>query len=60
MFYLIYFVDSEVIDPKCFLINNPKTASTSEVLKMLCQGLLPPDLLDTENYKLRTLINLYP
>ena len=60
MFDLIYFVEREVIDPKCFLISNPNTASTSEVLKMLCQGLLPPDLLETDNYKFSTLINLYP
>ena len=57
---LIYLVLMVVIVPKCFLINNDNTASTSDVLNIVCHGLLPPDLFDTYNYILNTLMSLYP
>ena len=47
-----------VIVPRCFLNMRPRTASKSDVLNMLCQGLLPDDLFDTEIWRLNTLINL--
>ena len=46
---LMLLVGMVVIVPRCFLTIRPRTASKSDVLKMLCQGLLPPILLETEN-----------